>query len=260
MRLIRQYINQQPSLPIEEVRALIEKLEPDGANLDLEASMLLHEIVEPGCPLNGKVFYQSCIKAVLVNYHPVWARAMQQGRKRFVGSLNQNDQDIFEAAGLLIDPPPMEMVLWWDMVVGHARLGSDLKKMLQAREAEQNSIEYEKNKLLSLGIERDPVWIGLDDNFAGYDVLSFELIDNKIVHLMIEVKSTIASPLRFILTRHEWEKAEELRNAYRFHVWDMKKSPVELFALTVDQIRPHIPSDNEKGKWKQAEILLSVNA
>lgn len=42
---------------------------------------------------------------------------------------------------------------------------------------------------------------------------------------MIEVKSTIASPLRFIVSRNEWEQADKFGPAYLFHVWDMQKNP-----------------------------------
>lgn len=258
LRLIRRYAEKQPSLKLGALLLLIEKLEPDGVNLDLEASGHLHRIVDSDCPLKGLAFYQSCIKAVLIHHNPVWVGSMRQGRKRFIVGLDQNDQDIFEAAGLLADPPPLGVVSWWDTVVGHARLASDIKKMEQARIAEQLSIEYEREKLNVLGIEREPAWMGLDDNFAGYDVLSYELKHEKITAQMIEVKSTVASPLRFILTRHEWNEAEKIGPSYKFHVWDMKKEPPSLSILEVEQVRPHIPSDNEKGKWKHVEIPLAV--
>jgi hypothetical protein len=37
----------------------------------------------------------------------------------------------------------------------------------QEREAEALTIEYERNRLKSLGINKEPEWIGLDDTFAG---------------------------------------------------------------------------------------------
>jgi hypothetical protein len=73
---------------------------------------------------------------------------------------------------------------------------------------------------------------------------------------LIEVKSTISSPLRFILTRGEWERAKDGGPAYHFHIWDMQKVPPILYQRTVLQVAAHIPSDNEKGKWKTAEIPL----
>lgn len=258
VRLIRRYYEKQPDLDIPQLLALIEKLEPDGLNLDLEASAHLNDLVDSECVLDGGVFYQSCIRAVVLHYKPVWIGSMRQGRRRFIESLDPNDRDIFIAAGLAVDPPSWEVVRWWDLVVGHARLTIDLEKMHQARQAEQLSIDHEQQKLDSMGIDQSPVWMGLDDNFAGYDVLSYDVKDDKIVNQMIEVKSTIASPLRFILTRHEWEEALKFGKHYRFHVWNMTQDPPILFSLEVDQVQPHIPSDNEKGKWKHAEIPVGV--
>jgi len=73
---------------------------------------------------------------------------------------------------------------------------------------------------------------------------------------MIEVKSTVASPLRFIITRHEWDQASKIGSAYIFHVWDMAKAPPVLYERTSAQIASHIPADNEDGKWESVEILL----
>jgi len=75
---------------------------------------------------------------------------------------------------------------------------------------------------------------------------------------MIEVKSSVASPLRFIVTRNEWDQAAKFGPAYLFHVWDMARSPAVLYERTSAQVAAHIPSDNDKGKWKLAEISLGI--
>ena len=108
------------------------------------------------------------------------------------------------------------------------------------------------------GIEKDPEWVGLDNNFAGYDVLSYELGEFGLVNKMIEVKSTIASPLRFYLSKNEWVTAEKARDSYFFHVWDMSKMPPALYVRTVADIEPHIPTNNEEGEWSSALIPVSV--
>jgi hypothetical protein len=183
---------------------------------------------------------------------------MRQGRMRFLDSLGVNDRDVFAAAGLQQDPPPPHVVAWWDSVSSFARLIIDLQKLEQARAAEQLTMGHEIKRLSDLGIDRTPIWKGLDDNFAGYDVLSFEPGTFGLINRLIEVKSTISSPLRFYLTRNEWEQALKAGFAYIFHVWDMAKSPPVLHVRTVAQVAIHIPSDNEKGKWSSAEILLAA--
>jgi hypothetical protein len=256
VRLIRSYISKQPATPLNEILVIIEHIEADASGLDLEAAAYLHDLVKEDCVLDGDEFYQACITAVVTQHQPNWCKAMKQGRMRFLNSLDANERDVFAAAGIAKNPAPMSIINWWDEVTGFARLLGDIEKMAQARAAEQLSIGHEIARLAQLGIDRVPEHKGLDDNFAGYDVLSYDIGEVGPVNRMIEVKSTVAAPLRFIVTRNEWDQAEKIGDAYIFHVWDMAKIPPVLFERTAAQIAPHIPKDNEKGKWKTAEIPL----
>ncbi len=258
VRIIRTYAARQPDVPLEELLPIIERIEADAPNLDLQAAVYLHSLVEIECPLTGDGFYQACITAVVTKHEPNWCKAMKQGRMRFLDSLKQNDRDVFAAAGLAKEPPSIEVVTWWDTVSGYARMLADIDKMEQAREAEALSIAHERARLKALGIDKEPEWKGLDDNFAGYDVLSFDPGEFAPTNRMIEVKSTVASPLRFIVSRNEWEQALKFGPAYLFHVWDMQKNPPVLYERTSEQVAAHVPTDNEKGKWKAAEIPLGI--
>lgn len=258
LRLIRKYKIGHPELQLAELIGLVEKVEADALSLDLEASGYLSELVDAECPLDGQEFYQHCIKAVLLKHQPLWAKLMRQGRSRFVKKLDANDQDIFAAAGLMINPTPLEVVTWWDSVSGFARLFSDQEKMEQGRAAELLSLKHEKERLQKLGISKEPEWPGFDDNFAGFDVLSFDKNEYGLINRLIEVKSTTLSPMRFIVTRHEWSKAKKAGDAYLFHVWDMKQEPPVLHIRTVEQVEPHIPENQGKGAWTLADIPMSV--
>jgi len=258
LRLLRQHSAENTGMSPSDVFDLVVAVEADAASLDLEAALFLEDLVEQDCPLEGEYFYQICIKAVVIRHQPIWAKSMKQGRIRFINSLGVNDQGIFAAAGLLGDPPTMEVVSWWDDVVGHARLAIDIQKMEQARIAEALSIEYEQNHLNEIGITKHPKWVGLDDNFAGYDVLSYDLENGSEVNRMIEVKSTINSPLRFFVSRNEWNTADSIGDAYSFHVWNMASNPPQLHIRSVEDIRPHIPSDNAKGSWSNAAIPIGT--
>ncbi|MDZ4752109.1 MAG: DUF3883 domain-containing protein [Flavobacteriales bacterium] len=259
VRLFRLYQNTHPELDIPDLLALIENVEADAHNLDLEASVHLSMIVDQECPLEGVAFYQGCIKAVLLKHQPIWSKLMRAGRKRFINSLGENDHDIFEAAGLMKEPPSSSLVEWWDNVSGYARLIIDQIKMEQARKAEIMTIEYERKKLAKVGIDKEVEWPGFDDNFAGYDVLSYDKIESGIVARMIEVKSTISSPLRFILTRNEWDKAKNSMDSYIFHIWDMSTVSPVLYIRTANEISLHIPNDHEKGEWKTALVPVGGN-
>lgn len=85
----------------------------------------------------------------------------------------------------------------------------------------------------------------------------FTILDGReVTNKLIEVKSTISSPLRFFVTRNEWKQAEKVGSAYLFHIWDMTKEPPILHKRLTPEIAPHIPTDNEKGAWNIAEILI----
>ena len=179
---------------------------------------------------------------------------MSQGRKRFIRTLSANDQSIFEGAGILQNPPDASLVEWWDGVCGEARAAIDRDKMRQARAAEALTIAEEVIALEKQSIDKTPQWTGLDDNFAGYDVKSYRLVDNNVQPKLIEVKSTIASPLRFIITRNEWNTALKFGDSYVFHIWDMSVQPERLFVRTTEEVMKNIPEDQMKGQWKSALI------
>lgn len=256
-RLIRLYALKHPNIEIDVLLELIKEVEADGASLDFEAAVHLHGLIENECPLEGVSFYQTCIKAVLIKYQPMWSKTMKQGRKRFAKSLNQDEKDLFGAAGLLDDTPSEDVVMWWDQVSSRARLSNEQSKLEQGRTAEILTLNYERERLKSIGIDEKPSWPGLDDNFAGYDVLSFDHSTEGITHQMIEVKSSTLSPQRFYITRHEWKQAERVGDKYIFHIWNMSSNPPRLNIRTVKDVKDHIPSDNGKGVWSTAEIPVN---
>lgn len=260
VRLIRIYQAKHPGSTIDQLLSVINTVEADARNLDMEASAYLHGLIEIGCPIEGDEFYQACISAVVKSHPPKWCKAMGQGRLRFLGSLdNDNERDVFGAAGLQKQPTPLDVVLWWTALSTIGRAIGDAEKNAQSKIAEQLTIDYEVARLAKLGIDRVPEWPGLDDNFAGFDVLSYDPPPSAPTSRMIEVKSTTVTPLQFVLTSGEWEKALKYDAAYHFHIWDMSKEPPVLYQRTVAQIAPQIPTNNAKGKWKQAFIKVGGN-
>ena len=259
LRLLRKYMSTHPALSNQDLLNLILEIEVDAHSLDMESSIYLSGLVQKECPLDGRQFYQECIKAILLKHQPVWAKMMRQGRTRFFDKLNVNEQDVFTAAGLMVNPTPRIVVQWWDSVSGYARLFTDKGKMEQGREAEILSLQYERNRLSEIGIDLEPEWPGFDDNFAGYDVLSYDHSSTGITNKLIEVKSTTLSPMRFMLTRNEWEKAERAGNAYIFHIWDMNQSTPKLHIRSQSDVAPHIPKDNGNGKWNLTEVRVQTH-
>jgi hypothetical protein len=145
-----------------------------------------------------------------------------------------------------------------DSLIGFPQLLPNFEKIKQTREAELLTMDYERSRLKHLGIDKGPEWRALDDSFAGYDVLSYDPGGFTPINRMIEVKITTASPLGFVVTRDEWERAQTFGPAYLFHVWNMQTTPPVLYERTPEQVGPHIPSDNGKGRWTTVEIPLDI--
>jgi hypothetical protein len=206
-------------------------------------------------PAEALGFYQDCIEHVIPAFRPVWGRIIPYGRQKFVQKLSQDEEQCFRAAGLLEHPPTGPIISWWDRVAARARLQADQDKMIRAREAERLSLAHEVKRLASLNIPALPVWMSIEDNTAGYDIQSFDIGVSEPVSRLIEVKSTIASPLRFYVSRNEWETARKYGPSYFFHVWDLRGP--QLYERTVSDIAPHIPTDEGHGNWQTATIPIT---
>lgn len=258
LRAIRLQISLRPDLSLDETIRIVKSTEADACSFDFDAAVFLLDLIDDGIEPHGFGFYQHCIHCIIVSQQPIWARLMTLGRTRFVKKLDRDEASIFREAGLLVEPPSDCVIAWWDHITGLVRLEGDKVKLERARRAEKLTLKYEEEKLQEAGIATKPVWIAIEDNTAGYDVLSYTQNEFGLVNKLIEVKSTVASPLRFYLTRNEWKQALEYGESYLFHIWDMQQDPPNLFVKTVADIQPHVPKDNEKGKWSNAEIPINI--
>lgn len=255
LRLLRVTQVDHPSATELEIIEIIQQTRADGAANDFEAALHLNAYVPVAAPAaDTAIFYRLCIEGLITAMRPVWIRTIPYGRQFFVQKLERDEAQCFHAAGLMEDIPQEDVVDWWDRIGGGARQFGELEKVARSRTAERMSLEFETKRLAKLGIDKQPKWIGFDDNRAGYDILSYDLGADGPVARLLEVKSTIASPLRFYVTRNEWEKCAKAGAAYHFHIWDMKTG--NLFQKAATDIAPHIPNDNGRGKWSNVEIRV----
>lgn len=255
LRVLRLRQISYPNSSLSDLAELVRRVDPDGSSHDFDAAFRLDSIVVPEAAANEvPSFYQHCIEAAIPAFRPLWGRIITLGRSVFVQKLSRDEVQCFRLAGLLEDPPSRHIISWWDRVAAIARLRSDQEKMVRARQAEEMSLAHEKRRLAQLGINQPPVWMSIEDNTAGYDIQSFDPGSEGPIARLIEVKSTIASPLRFWLSRNEWETAKKFGSAYHFHIWDLQGP--QLHERTTEDIRPHIPTDNERGKWANVQIPI----
>lgn len=255
LRLVRLERAAQPASQNHEIVEIIRQVRADNSNHDFEAALALDLLVgEVGGAADTIEFYRLCIEACVFSHRPLWVRTIPYGRKSFVQKLGRDEAQCFEASGLMDDPPTDEIISWWDSVAGRTRSQNDMEKMQQARAVEKLSLEYEQSRLDQLGINRRAIWMSIDDNWAGYDILSFDEGESGITSRMIEVKSTVASPLRYFLSRNEWSVCQKVGDAYQIHVWDMTSK--RLYIRNGADIADHIPEERGAGKWSTIEIRV----
>lgn len=242
---------------LERAVELIRAVDGDATGLDFQAASQLGLLVGEDAPLDDAyVFYRHCIAAVILTRRSSWARSITLGREKLLRQLERDQHQCFRSAKLLDAPPTDDVVKWWDDLTAQVRQARDAKNLENARIAEKQTLDYERARLIRLGIKLEPKWIAIEDNTAGYDVLSYDPGEFGPTNRLIEVKSTVTSPLRFFVSRNEWDQAVKYAAAYHFHVWNLAIDPPRLYERTVADIQPHIPTDNELGKWTNAVIPI----
>jgi hypothetical protein len=243
-----------PTMTVQQIIEIIQSVDAEGGSYDFEAAIHLDSVLSGLSQVDDAfAFYRDCIEVCIRQHRPTWARTLAYGRK-LVQKLSPDEQQCFAASGLMDDPPSEGTVSWWDKTAAIARLVADGIKMDQGRAAEKKTLDYEAKRLAKLGINATPRWVSVDDNKLGYDILSFDNGPDGPISRVLEVKSTIASPPRYFVTRNEWEVCKKMGNAYLFHIWDMKTG--NLFERRYADVEPHIPCDRNTGRWSVAEIRI----
>lgn len=258
LRVLRTYMTMHGCPDLMVASDLVERIEPDAHSLDLDAAQYLASLITPSVANGGAEFYRACIEAVLLKLDHPWSRIITLGRTRFTNKLRRDELSLFRNAGLLEDPASDDVAEWWAGLFGSIRQQADQKRNERARNAERLTLKHEAQRLSALGIPQRPKWMSLEDNTVGYDVLSYEPGPYGITNRLIEVKSSVASPLRFYVTRNEWEAALRFGDAFVFHIWNLATRPPELHIRTVKQVQPHVPADNKKGRWQNAEFPVTL--
>lgn len=250
LRIARSYMRNDQSLSVEQAGRIAHKLEANAVNYSAAVALdqiMPSAILEIGDPV---AFYRSCVENVVLG-NPIWLKTITLGRQKFVQKLDRDAASCFRCARLLDDPPSDEVVDWWDRLQSMARRLADQARLEQGREAEKLSLLHEEMRLRSLGINKPPKWMSIEDNTVGYDILSYDPGPVEPVARLIEVKSYKGNG-RFFLSRGEWETARKFGSAYSFHVWDLTNKRLSL--KSVAEVDRSIPIDNPGGWWDVAII------
>lgn len=261
---IRRYLDTHPDASADGAAIAIRRTDADYAGSDFRTALELHQVLPP--ELIFRAYHadlRECLAFLILKHRPWWIRAIPFGRERVATAVGRGEGEgrdelqSLRAAHLFDDPVADDVVQWWDRLSQAVRTELADQLLLQGREAEQLSMEYERVRLASLGIARTPRWVSIDDNGAGFDIHSYDQGPVEPVNRLIEVKSSLRDPPRIILTKGEWNAALRYGAAYVFHVWQLPTKT--LVEKTVEEIAHYIPIDQSGGSWLQVEIEVVEN-
>lgn len=251
---IRRYASAHPNVLLPDVVTALKHVSADDAYHNYAAAIILHGLVtqiqQPDLP----AFFRQAVTTLVKEMNPWWVRLSPFGRDRVKAALSNNEEQCFQAAHLFSHPPGADVLEWWDTLAQSVRANDDARRLAQGREAEQLTMEHETKRLLEIGITLLPKQVSLDDNRAGYDVLSYEIGPVGPVAKLIEVKSTSREPREIFLTRNEWETALERAPNYCFHIWTFPDK--QLVEVDYSDIETHIPVDRGNGSWQILKITF----
>lgn len=248
--LIRTFREKNPELSTPDLIATVRAVRADFYPHDYDAGADIEGRIPAQLITPLEAFFTAAIEAIIAERSPIWARLAPAGRNHVLQAIGVNGVQCLRSAGLL--GSDARATDWWDALATVNRGERDARLLAQGREGERLSLTYENARLQQEGISRAPIWVAIDDNTVGYDILSYAWHEESEVNRLIEVKTTRATPPRMILSRNEWETAEQYGGAFEFHLWNLNSEVLTIY--TVEQLRVHIPTDNGAGKWECVEI------
>lgn len=250
---LTRYMAEYPDLPVHEAIRSLQDARAGTAGFDFgTAATLVHELDRTLSWSPDKAGLRLFISEWARLANPAWLCQAPYGHMRVRAALNEDEIQCFREAGLFEDMPDDDVVSWWDSLAAFVRGTAEAERMERARQAERLSLEHERKRLADIGIDREPKWMSLGDNFLGYDILSYDRVEGRIVNRLIEVKSTLSDT--FIVTRGEWKNAAGAAAQTVFHVWRFPgRDLTELSALDMEG---HMPEDRGKGLWNDVSVTL----
>lgn len=209
-------------------------------------------ITERGKMCLGLPHMKSQLRFLLRDYflgrRDPWLQLARRGRLHVLIQSPPEILQLFHEAGLA-SGTDQDTIDFWDELAALLRGERDKKNADTGRLGEKLTMLFEAKRT---GFE--PKWMALESNQYGYDVLT-RISSTNDTPLKIETKCSLASVSRasFHLTRFEWQTAEHSNN-YKFHVWATFGKSILLAVLTVAEVAPHIPVNQNGGSWEAVEI------
>jgi hypothetical protein len=254
LRVLVDHRRKFPGLDWRRRLDAVRSLNSACANLDYAAGRELLELL----PDDSGEEFRNALRAliqriVLVNCDP-YRMHLVRGPKAFVDSVSENVVAVLSNCGLLDDPPSDDVITWWDYLTERARADLNLDRVDTGRQGERLSLEWEVQRLSSLGMTMTPKWIAAQDSYAGFDIESYDPGPFGPLTRYIEVKSCSGNSASVYVTRNEWRQAQIAPERYWFHVWRLEDE--SLVEVPASAMADHIAADRGNGLWQVLKVTV----
>lgn len=244
------YLGSLPSEKVVEASQAFNWLQVNGGGQA--------ELTPAGSRLLALSGYEAQLRQAILDYidieRPSWVQNASFGRSRVISFAGSQIAQVFVEAGL-VDSSSDAVVAFWDALSARARGQRDDRLTQIGRLGERLTIAFEQQRTGKM-----PVWVAIDNNADGYDVLSVVGARDQ-QKLTIEVKtSTQGKSGLAILTRNEWERAID-SDSHVFHLWNLRDQAHPMLAIVSnEQMFDHLPIDQGTGQWERTQIPFSAFA
>lgn len=200
----------------------------------------------------SRSLYLDFLKNNFQNFDFKWLDYAFLGREKSINAISNSDDKACLQNLLLLGNLDKNGEQWWQDLSIFSRSISNDAKQETGREGEEVVFKFEQDRI---GKNTEIIKMYIEDNSAGYDILSFESSELK-NRLHIEVKATKIANGKAYITANEIKKAKKYEKFYRFYLVDLQNS--QLAIINYESIKPHISKDQGEGKTENFSVPFNI--
>jgi Domain of unknown function (DUF3883) len=193
--------------------------------------------------------YHFMIYRIILESRPHWLRYVRAGVSSVEMHAPPNVRQCLKDAGLFETSLSKAVREWWDRVRSIAYDELQRARIKNGTTAELLCINREREILASIGRrDLEPRAVSVSDDSAGFDVLTFRIVDGNVVEHQIEVKGFTGGTPTFHLSPNEWMAAQTYGESYRLQLWSLDREQL-ILELTSRELARHIACNRGWGEW-----------
>lgn len=242
--------DQAPRLSLDDhIRLLKTTYSCSGFDFATGREILAH--IGLGPMVDKPTFYRSMFLWSMRELQPPVLQLLLRGREAFVQALSAEAVQCLDICGAMAAVPEPATIQFLDTLAALARQQQNAANLQKGREAERLSWDLEMGRLREMGCSQMPRWVALDDNAAGFDLLSWSDVACHQKRL-IEVKACTARLPHFHLSQNEIATGKRNPHCYILHIWGFPQC--RLLELAWPELEPFLPEDGARSRIENVSI------